>query len=79
MIKKISKNSQKPRINVHEPIINLTLPRSTTVSAMSIGTYLPDALTDEYSAAPPPAAQARASAFDEKLAAFDKDPTLICA
>ena len=46
---------------------------------MFIGIYLLDALHDEYSAASSPAAQARASAFDEKLADFDTDPILTCA
>ena len=76
---KIGRNTQKPYINVREPITNSKLLRSTTALAISIGIFLADGLSDKYSAASSPAAQARAYAFDEKLANFDTDPTLRCA
>jgi len=79
MIKKIGRNTHKPYISVYEPITNSTLLSLTTASAQSIGTYLTYALTEKYSAASSPAAQVRASVFDEKLADFDADPILTCA
>ena len=74
-----SGETQKPYINICERITNSTLLRSTTALAICIGTYLPDNLSDKYSATSSPTPQARTSAFDEKLADFDTDPILTCA
>ena len=52
---------------------------SVSTSDRSIRIDLSEVLTDEYSAASSPTAQARASGFDEKLADFDTNPILTCA